>query len=124
MAEEEKPVWKAAVPEELTFPKTYDKCPVCGSKRRIVNGVMDEQKAKGLASPDLKSAMMMAQNPIVDPSRIALSIPVLLPLIDACYDCGALYVIEVNKVMGTPQMGPPPMRPGGNTHGPQGFSLQ
>ena len=107
-------------PDELTFPKAYDKCPYCGSKRRIVNGVLDEQKAKGLASKNLKAGMLVCQNPIVDPQRVALSVPVLMPLIDACYDCGALYVIEVNKIIGTPQV----VKPCGNTHGPPGgFSL-
>ena len=105
-------------PQPMTFPKFYDKCPCCGSKRRLVNGVLDEQKTKGFASQKMKGVLFALKSPVVDPSRIALTIPVLLPLIDACYDCGALYVVEVNKAIGHAEM---MQRPGDNIKGHGGL---
>lgn len=85
--------------EPLTFPLKWDKCPVCGSTRRVVETVKDEAAAKGKVGQDLKTALIQVQLPVIDPRKVSsqLTATILTAFIDICQDCGAAYCIEMNR---------------------------
>lgn len=92
----------------LKFPMVFDKCPICGSKKRLIQTAMEEEGYK-----NTQTALQTIQIGLVD--QVGLSrptIPVLRILIDACINpkCGALYITSVEKQVGAPQR--PGQRPG------------
>lgn len=104
--------------EKLEFPMTFDTCPgvqadgsPCGSKKRLVETAMAETQA--VKNPNQRSALHIFGVALTDPvsalSRV--TVPVLMVLVDACADCGCLYITRVEKTTGMPQMQgkqPPP----------------
>jgi hypothetical protein len=106
--------------EEIKYPKTYDKCPCCGSSKRwsevIGVKVFGGQPVKGMGQP--------FPHPLESPKILSTTIPMAVPWIDICYDCGNVYAFEVAKVQAAVQMMPnqgPPQRGGGNHHGIPGI---
>lgn len=82
------------------FPRTFDKCPNCGSERRIVGMVVKDIIENGKANKNF-NAYLSSQNTIItDPATPVLSFPVLTTVEDACYDCGTKYVVAANVQMG------------------------
>ena len=107
---------------ELKFPITFDKCPNCGSNKRIAEIVTNEEIEKGRIEPGNKTAFMIAKTVITDPKTLKFIISskevvVLLGAFDACADCGTLYCISASKGTGT--VGTQAMTPTGKM--PPGF---
>lgn len=98
------------------FPVLHDKCPVCGSKERLGQQVVDELKkdktlpeAFGYAGITLQAALLDPAHP---PTILAstFTIKVMLLSLDVCAnpDCGAVYcttfsVVDRPAQLGTPQ---------------------
>ena len=104
--------------EELHFPIDFDKCPVCGSTRRVAEEIMKEEIEKGKIGEGIKAAVTIFQAIITDPRKLQLSVPVLITAIDVCADCGTVYCIHAEKRTGTPQH---PIRGSGPSLGNFGF---
>jgi transcription elongation factor Elf1 len=87
--------------KELVFPMKFDKCPVCGSTERVAEMVGNELKAAGRMKKEAKIVMFATQTPIVDATGILHSViaPLLISYGDVCYDCGAYYCTDINKIM-------------------------
>ena len=102
------------------FPKTFSKCPVCGSEDTFTGLVKADEVAERRMNPLVKTGFQMAL-PVVDPTRIVAQItaPVLLALFDVCADCGTYDCREANVVRG--MVGPGPQKlgpqPGQFLHG-------
>lgn len=94
--------------KEQLFPKTFDSCPNCNSKRRMADMIVQELIAKG-ANKALKAWVVMNQSKIADPTRTTLTDPVLITIFDVCYDCGTLYCIEAGVKVVVKGMGQGPM---------------
>lgn len=106
------------MPEELKFPLNYTKCPVCGSTKRVAETLVKQEQEKGKIRPGVNTFLFMQQTLVMDPSKILVSVPVLLTFYDVCLDCGTVYCVHAELGQGTPQMKQPP--PGGNMR-PFGF---
>lgn len=86
--------------DELKFPMKFDKCPVCGSTKRIAETLRDEEAAKGKVPKDCLMVVLQAVTPITEMKTIMLGlsiVPLLTCQIDICADCGTLYSIAVHK---------------------------
>jgi hypothetical protein len=110
--------------EELQLPLIFEQCPNCQSTRRIGQALL---KTKGIVQPlqagvEQKQALMAIPLPPTQVSPLVTpEIPVVI--MDACQDCGTLYVVAVQKVKG--QMQIRPGGPGDQGRGPiQPFSPQ
>ena len=107
----------------MNYPIKFEKCPVCGSDKRIVNEETKIEIEKGNLPDGAKIPALISQSKLVDMSTQMLlvrkSFPVLMGFIDICADCGTLYCVEVQKATGVidPQVRsqPPGMyRPNGD----------
>lgn len=88
-------------PEQgLTFPIKVDKCPYCGSTRRVAEMVRDEEVAKGKLPKDLSVVAMQAVTPVTEMKTILLGlsiVPVLTFQFDQCVDCNGWYAISTSR---------------------------
>ena len=82
--------------KELIFPIIHDKCPVCGSTRRVANEVKKQEAAKGKVHEEANFGLGMYRAAISDPSIPSLSCPIIIAILDVCVDCGAVYSPVVN----------------------------
>lgn len=103
--------------EDIKFPLTFDKCPNCGSTRRVANEVLQKQKDEGKIAPGVNAFIARHQSLIVDPRRTWLSAPIITTFYDTCVDCGTLYCTHANLATAMPQVGKKGMPPS------SGFSL-
>lgn len=86
--------------EPLTFPMTWEKCPVCGDTRQVANEVKEEQKAKGKIGPGFNTAIAMLNSLILDPRKIVgqLTAPILTSYLDICAKCGVVYCVHIDRL--------------------------
>lgn len=105
--------------EKLTFPLKFDRCPTCGSTKRIAEMLRDEEAAKGKVPKDSPMVMLRAVTPMTELQTIMLGlsiVPLLTCLFDICAECGTLYSVmvqrqdiptsEIQKMMGMVPAGP------------------
>ena len=97
---------------EKPDPITFDKCPACGSTRRIAGMEIQSQIDKGRANPNTQAWLFNHQSMIADMSRTHLQVPIILSFYDVCVDCGTVYCIRVEKGMATPKVNMPQQGPG------------
>lgn len=97
--------------EELQFPIEFDKCPVCGSTRRLVALVTDEEIEKGNIKKETKGKIpfLSGRAAIFDPTALKLisipsHCPVLVGYFDICLECGTLYCTKIEKHIGHVQV--------------------
>ncbi len=106
------------VPEKLTWPKTYDACPNCGSKVRLGATAIKQLKDEGKLHKDSFNGGLMHQIPLLDqahpPSILGptVKIPIIYVFWDVC-ECGTMYanrfeVIETPAQMQVQRQAPPP----------------
>lgn len=79
---------KQEVPSEMEF----DHCPACGSFRRLAESVAAQEMAKGKLPPNQKSPLGLYSIAITNPGIGSLSCPAITAFVDACLDCGCLYI--------------------------------
>ena len=88
------------------FPVQFDKCPVCGSERRLVEEEVTKEIAEGKLSPGTMIPALMSQSVMYNPiegSRILARrlVPCLVGIYDVCADCGTLYLhVMVKQAVG------------------------
>lgn len=72
--------------------KTF-KCPNCGSIETVSQLAIKESKLveKGLLKADVPSALRRNIIPLVEASRVALTVPAVATHFDVCADCGTEY---------------------------------
>jgi len=86
--------------ETFTFPKTFDKCPHCGSTRSFVEVALKKEMERAGAKdiPVLMSAECTYARGLF-PIR-------LVALFEVCWDCGGPYAAALMKFVGaSPSMG-------------------
>ena len=94
--------------KELQFPMNFD-CPNCGSKRRIIEIIGNEEKAKGRIGQDVSTCLMPLRNAVIDPRKPPLfTFPVIAVRLDVCADCGTVYASFINREQGSMVPGKPP----------------
>ena len=98
----------------IEFPKTFDKCPNCGSEVRIAETVTNQEIAKGKVKPGKKTPFVMARTAIFDKDVVDIfgwrkKAVVLFGFFDVCADCGTFYCIHADEGEGTVDMGAPAM---------------
>ena len=82
--------------DELTFPRTFNACPVCQSKRGCAGMVAEAEQKAHRMSENINGAAGMIQNVIMDPNRpIVFSVKLLSSFLEVCYDCGTVYAKHV-----------------------------
>lgn len=80
----------------------FDKCPNCGSTRRLAGEVAEEQVEKGLMGQDLKYGLYQMAGPILDPRQVnkmlvGTKVPTVSALVDQCLDCGTIYAVRSER---------------------------
>ena len=102
----------------MNYPLKFDTCPSCGSQARIAETETNEEIEKGNLPEKARTAVMVAQVRIFDPSDktillVRREIPIIFAFIDICVDCGTLYAVEVQKGTGIvePQITKGPQSP-------------
>jgi len=100
--------------EELKFPIDFDACPKCGSKRKVAQELIEQEKKKGKAGEDMRGAVIVQRTLIADGRRTLLSALMLTAMIEICYDCGTLYCVHAETAITQIQTGAP-MPKGGPT---------
>ena len=110
--------------EENKFPMVFDKCPSCGSTKRVVGPIADEEKAQGRISPELHGSCRTGVSQVFDGQKvmslgIAVKVPTLFFLHDICANCGLEHIVRIERkeqpamipgIVGGP--GGPPLPPG------------
>ena len=96
----------------MIYPKTYDKCPACGSTQRLVAEEMADK-----LKPNQKAAILVTQTPLINNDLVTKIIAtrpvkVLVGLFDVCAECGLLYCFEaqIQQAILSNQQPPPQMR--------------
>jgi len=88
-------------PKKLEFPIWHDKCPVCGSTRRVIGEVKAEEVAAGKFRPEVNSALGQFAVTVADPIKMVgnLTAPLIVAHIDACAnpECGVLYLVHARR---------------------------
>ncbi|KKK71883.1 hypothetical protein LCGC14_2909440 [marine sediment metagenome] len=86
-----------------------DKCPACGSKKRVFERLSEEAVELGAAPPGFKMGYQATQQIVGDPEWQAKQpmggkVPVGGTVLDICYDCHALYapVVHTGKAVKAP----------------------
>jgi hypothetical protein len=97
------------VDEKSRFPMTFDKCPSCGSTKRVAGMIGDEEKAKGRIRKEGLAVAFIQQVVINDPTITVLSAPALMTYYDICADCGDVYCVmaQIGKAQSKPMNMPP-----------------
>lgn len=90
--------------EKLKFPMDFTKCPACGSEQRIVESAMKEEQPFQPANQ--RTALQVFIIALVDPIGAITrpTVPVMIGHVDACLECGCLYVTHIEKGVGAPQV--------------------
>lgn len=104
--------------EEIKYPLNFDKCPVCGSERRVANEVMRGEKEKNKISPGAKAFLFNHKTVIADQRVVQLSVPAVLSFYDVCVDCGTLFCVHVDVKVAMPGPDQEPQRPPGGLFSP------
>ena len=105
-------------PEKVTFPKTFDACPKCGSKVRLAAAAIQQLKDEGRLHKDSFNGGLMHQIPLLDqahpPSILGpmIKLPMLYVYWDVC-ECGEMYctrfdMIEAPAQVNMQHQAPPP----------------
>ncbi len=89
---------------EQGFPLEFNSCPNCGGKQFLFEKLFAEERAKGKISDMVKDVGLPLNGAIADPTRPALSFPVVLITMDICLDCGTYFAKKIFKGLGQPQM--------------------
>lgn len=78
------------------FPKTWSKCPACGSERRVIDGIRQDLIAENKWNPATQAALIRQIAILMDPTRPSISpiLPAVDVKIDICSDCGNIYAVE------------------------------
>ena len=87
-------------PVNKEWPKEWDHCPNCGSQDRVVQGVVDEEKASGHLPPEAWLAIPLDGIVVADKMRNSGQVPVIMPFVDICKQCGTIYCVYVDKKTG------------------------
>lgn len=97
----------------MDFPLTYDKCPLCGCKERVLENIANEEKAKGKLPKDMLFSSTIPQIALVLAApQTLLSARSIVRYTDNCRRCGYEYTFRIeHKVMPWP---PPNIVPPGN----------
>jgi len=102
------------VPEEITYPLEFNKCPACGCEDTVSKKVAEEEIEKGRMKEGYTPALTQDTTPIFDPREVIIfqrRVPVLITFYDVCVACGCYYCVRIEKGEGmvTPQMQRPPI---------------
>ena len=108
--------------EEIKYPKTYNKCPCCGSDRRYSQEVPLGPNGQRLEGFIEQQPTFL---PLESPKIIHSTMEGLLLTKDGCIDCGNVYIVKATKLKVQVQMAPQQGKQcgGGNGHGIGGFGL-
>lgn len=98
--------------KELHFPITFKACPNCGGERRVANEVMQGEKDKRKIGEKADAFTFRHQSLIMDTSKAALVVPLLLTFFDVCVECGTVYCVRADVQMIAPRAGGPQLYPG------------
>ena len=101
--------------EELKYPIEFDKCPNCGSTRRIIEIETNKEIEKGELGRDSKIPVLSTTSRIFNSNQmqklfvLSKEIPVLFGYYDVCAQCGTLYCVAMQKGKGIvePRQQPP-----------------
>ncbi len=88
----------------MEFPLLFDKCPLCGCKKRVLESVGGEEMKKGKVGKDMIfSTTQPIALALVDPRKTVISALTLTVFRDICVDCGHEYVVCIrHKVLPWP----------------------
>jgi hypothetical protein len=77
----------------------FDKCPWCGSKKRLGDHLLAIARQRGLVSPEFQWYPVRSQlQPPIDPLHIPLigsSLPTAVVGMDWCLGCGRSYTVKI-----------------------------
>lgn len=106
---------------ELKFPLKFEKCPACGSKRRVAEIITNQEKAKGRVGKDRGTCIISYQSLVMDPASggIIYAPPLITTMFDVCADCGTFYCTQAD--LGTARV---EMKPGAAAEPPWGTRAQ
>lgn len=94
---------------------TFDKCPSCGSTKRVMETLVNESREKKLIMESdavVPCAMQMggfAMSPRSMPI-IGAKFPGAAIITDVCLDCGTVYATKIVRMDVVAGVGPPPQR--------------
>jgi len=84
------------------FPVKFNKCPVCGSEKRIVEEEVKNEIEAGRLPKNSRVPAVISQSMLFDATLTTTilakkQVPLLMGLYDICSDCGTLYLVEMQK---------------------------
>ncbi len=88
----------------MEYPKTYEECPICHCRERIVETEVNEEKKEGKIGLTRQATSQLKILPIVDPTAGTIFFPVLKLHYDLCSKCGYEYPHIITKEKMTLEM--------------------
>jgi len=85
-----------------------DKCPVCGSTKRLSKEVLESEHRAGKAMLASNAYLFRQESLISNPNMQFLSATVILSFFDACMDCGTVYCVHAETKLAVQGMGKAP----------------
>lgn len=87
-------------PGEHEILATFDKCPNCGSERRLMEELVKEQREQGKIQENTKPCLQMLSSIAAPPQALIAGLvgalhPVGIAITDACMDCGTVYAVQL-----------------------------
>lgn len=100
----------------------FDKCPVCGSKKRLMEELVNEEKEKNKLGAEVTPCLLKMSSIATTPKSQVLvgqTVSVGTAVTDVCLDCGTIYATKIYRgealLQAQPMRGgmPPPGMMGG-----------
>ena len=90
----------------------FEKCPACGGERRVYQSeankmVLDGRAGAGFQFRMAKFESVIATPDMQDKQPVGSSLPVVTVFLDACLDCGCVYVTDIEISQATKHIRPP-----------------
>lgn len=94
-------------------PLDFTTCPNCGSERRVAEEVLKAEQKEGRCVGLNRAWLHAFTSQIAPPGGGFLSCKVIFTFLDACADCGTIYVVHSESKtamqgMNPTKLGPPP----------------
>lgn len=88
----------------------FKRCPVCGSEKRLGESLANDIKERKLAGEDFTFSLQLCQGIVKDDRKeggypIGTKVPTIIAMMDACSDCGCVYITryQIGEVTKQPQ---------------------
>lgn len=91
-------LWLLGPKEEFKLPKTFTRCPICHCKKTVAREAIKPYQVGGKIPQDVFASLDKIGTALMDPTKVALTAPILVRHMDICARCGFYYCTKAEVV--------------------------